>query len=94
MWKIPILRPRLESDENIKALEKELAMVKTSASKKSTNLQASEKSCSELKEALDKSRMDVLNVGNVDFDQEKAQAICLYQISTSRRLIFSRLQWM
>ena len=60
-----------EAGKRIKTLEDELAQM-------STKFQDSEKSCSELKEALKKSQMGVLDAGDLAFDRAKAQVNCLY----------------
>ncbi|KAL5081731.1 hypothetical protein RYX36_010152 [Vicia faba] len=47
-------------------------------SKLSKELDMAEKSCADLQQSLERSRMDMLNAGDVAFDQEKDQVMCLY----------------
>src|ERR1051325_200889 len=64
-------KKNLEASSRIKTLEDELAQM-------STKFQDSEKSCSELKDALKKSQMSMLDAGDLAFDRAKAQVNCLY----------------
>ncbi|KAL5065925.1 hypothetical protein RYX36_027662 [Vicia faba] len=61
-----------------KTLIKSYEDLQASESKLSKELDITKKSCADLQQSLERSRMDVLNIGDMAFNRVKDQVICLY----------------